>query len=325
MEAMSPLSKPRAASAAGRAGRWCRPPLFLALPLLLSMAGAAACAAQPANLPQTETAPAASVSAASTPAALTPMQAQALVGRALANELQAAKDDSHPMRYVLHKTTPRLSTTKEIFETRDGEVARLMAMNDKPLSAEDAAREQERLSTLASDPGLQRHRKQSEETDAARALKVLRVLPQAFLYQYAGPMDTAQGTVQRFTFKPNPAFSPPDLETEVLTAMSGEIRIDPASERVRRLEAHLDADVNFGWGILGRLNRGGWIVMEQADVGGGAWRLVRIKMAMSGRVVFRTRVFDTAEEQSDYAPLPLGLRYAEAIETMRRDAKQDAK
>ena len=38
------------------------------------------------------------------------------------------------MRYQLHKTSPRLTTTKLIGETRDGEVARLIAINDKPLS-----------------------------------------------------------------------------------------------------------------------------------------------------------------------------------------------
>lgn len=251
------------------------------------------------------------------PATLTPAQAQALVDRALGNELKAAEDTSHRMRYELRKTTPRLTTTKEIVETGDGEVARLIALDDQALSAADEQKEEARLSALASDPGRQRHRKQSEDADAARALKVLRALPRAFLYQYAGPVDTPAGTLQRFTFKPNPAFTPPDLETEVLTAMSGEIRIDPASERVTHLEGHLDDDVDFGWGILGRLNKGGWIAIDQADVSGGEWRMVRFQMQMSGRVVFKSRVFDTTEEESHYAPVPAGLRYAQAIAMLR--------
>jgi len=251
------------------------------------------------------------------PATLTPAQAQALVDRALGNELKAAEDTSHRMRYELRKTTPRLTATKEIVETGDGEVARLIALDDQALSAADEQKEEARLSALASDPGRQRHRKQSEDADAARALKVLRALPRAFLYQYAGPVDSPAGTLQRFTFKPNPAFTPPDLETEVLTAMSGEIRIDPASERVTHLEGHLDDDVDFGWGILGRLNKGGWIAIDQADVGGGEWRMVRFQMQMSGRVVFKSRVFDTTEEESHYAPVPAGLRYAQAIAMLR--------
>jgi hypothetical protein len=98
--------------------------------------------------------------------------------------------------------------------------------------------------------------------------------------------------------------------------MAGEIWIDPVHLRVARLEAHLQQDVDFGWGILGRLNKGGWIVVEQAEVSGGQWRTVRFQMQLSGRVVFKNRVFDTTEVQSNYAPLPVGMTYQKAIETL---------
>jgi hypothetical protein len=42
-------------------------------------------------------------------------------------------------------------------------------------------------------------------------------------------------------------------------------------------------------------------------------------MAMSGRVVFKSRVFDTAEEESNFAPLPVGLSYKKAIEMLRQN------
>lgn len=244
------------------------------------------------------------------------MTSQALLDRALANELNAAQDASHPMRYQLRKSSPRLTTTKEIFETEEGDVARLMAINDKPLSPAAEANEEARLKALHGDPGKQRRRKQAEDDDAGRVLKVLRALPSAFLYQDAGPGEGPTGKVEKFTFRPNPKFEPLDLETEALPAMTGEIWIDPVHVRVARLEAHLQQDVNFGWGILGRLNKGGWIVIEQADVGGGQWRTVRFEMRMSGRVVFKNRVFDTTEVQSDYAPLPLGMGYRKAIEML---------
>jgi hypothetical protein len=241
---------------------------------------------------------------------------QALVNRALANEWNAAQDATHPMRYRLHKTSPRLTTTKEILETKDGDVARLVAINDQPLSPAAESVEEARLNALLGDPAKQRRRKQAEDDDASRVLKVLRALPNAFVYQDAGPGEGPTGRVEKFTFRPNPKFEPPDLETEVLPAMTGEIWIDPAQLRVTRLEGHLQQDVDFGWGILGQLNKGGWIVIEQADVGGGQWRTVRFQMQMSGRVVIKNRVFDTTEVQSNYAPLPVGMSYQKAIETL---------
>jgi hypothetical protein len=239
-----------------------------------------------------------------------------LVERALANELAAAQDASHPMRYQLRKTSPRFTSTKEIFETKDGGVARLVSIFDKPLSPADEQKEQERLAALLADPGKQRRRKQAEDDDTGRALKVLRALAAALLYQYAGSTDGPAGKVEKFTFRPNPSFSPPDLETQVLTQMAGEIWIDPEHQRVTRLEGHLVQDVDFGWGILGRLNKGGWIAIDQADLGGGLWRIVRFQMVMSGRVVFRNRVFDTTEDQTHFAPVPSGLSYQEAIKLL---------
>jgi hypothetical protein len=252
--------------------------------------------------------------------AITSAQAQALVGRALATESHAAQDLSHlnhPMRYRLRKSSPRLTSTKEIVETRDGYVARLLTINDQPLNPADEQKEEARLDALLSDPRLQQHRKQTEDSDTARALKVLRVLPTAFLYQFAGTATAATGTVEKFTFKPNPQFSPPDLETQVLTAMAGEIWIDPAQERVVRLAGSLQQDKSIGLGIVGQLDKGGWVEIEQADVGGHQWRIVHLKIVMNGRVLFKTKNSDSVQDYTEFAPLPTGLSYQQAIQILR--------
>ena len=240
-----------------------------------------------------------------------------LVKRALAVELTSVQDTQHPMRYRLRKSSPRLTTTKEIFETKDGAVARLVAIDDQPLSSADEEKEETRLSALLADPGRQRHRKQSEDEDTGRVLKVMRALPNAFIYQYAGEMDSPHGKVEKFVFRPDPRFNPPDLETEALTAMRGELWIDAAQGRVARLEGHLQQDVDFGWGILGRLNKGGWIDLEQADVGSHQWRIVHFQMVMSGRVFFKTKSFDTVEDETQFVPVPLGSSYGQAVQTLR--------
>jgi hypothetical protein len=242
---------------------------------------------------------------------------QALVDRALATELRAAQDTQHPMCYRTRKSSPRLTSTKEICETRDGAVARLVAVGDRPLSPDDEQKEAARLDALLADPGRQRHRKLSEVEDTQRALRVMRALPGAFLYQYVGSGTGGTGRVEKFTFRPNPHFSPPSLETQVLVAMSGQIWIDAAQGRVVHLEGSLERDVDFGWGLLGRLSKGGWIALDQADVGEHQWRVVRFKMSMSGRVLFRNKVFDTEEVQNHYAPVQTSLDYREAIRMLR--------
>ncbi len=248
------------------------------------------------------------------------LQGTELVQRAFAAELSAAQDSSHPMRYLLHKSSPRLSTTKEILETHDGSVAMLRAVNDKPLSEADAAKEQERLDDLLADPGKQRHRKLGQDEDTQKALKVLRAMPNAFIYQYAGTVQAGSGSAARFVFSPNPSFMPPDLETQVLTAMTGEVWIDPVQVRVMHLQASLQQDVEFGWGVLGRLYKGGWINMDNADVGGGVWHIVRFQMNFSARVLIRTKSFETLEEESHFSPVTPTLDYRQAIRLLRAGA-----
>jgi hypothetical protein len=243
-----------------------------------------------------------------------------LVRRALAVELTSIKDTQHPMRYRLRKSSPRLATTKEIFETKDGAVARLVAINDQPLNSGDEQREQDRLSGLLGDSSRQRHRKQAEDEDTGRVMKVMRALPYAFLYQYTGAAEGPNGKIAKFAFKPNPNFDPSDLETEALTVMAGEIWIDIAQGRVEKLEGHLQQDVDFGWGILGRLNKGGAILIEQADVGNHQWRIVHFQMVMSGRLVFKTKSFDTTEDETEFVPVPVGLGYTQAIRMLRSDS-----
>ena len=254
---------------------------------------------------------------AQTRGALTPPECLTLVGRAVNNELQATRDQSHPMRYQLRKTGPNQTTTKEIVETRDGGVARLVAVNDQPLDAAGEQAEEARLDALERNPSLQQHRKHGESGDLAIVMKILRMMPTAFLFEYQGVGQGFAAPVQKFTFRPNPRFQPPDMETQALTAMSGELWIDASEERVVRLAGTLQQDTSYGWGILGKLNRGGWLELEQAEVAPHIWRIRHVQLKMTLRIVLKTKVFDTDERMQNYAPVPPGMDYRAAIHLLR--------
>jgi hypothetical protein len=237
----------------------------------------------------------------------------ALVQRALLNEISAAKDSSHPMRYRLRKTSPNLTTIKNIIETHDGDVARLISRDNAPLSAADEQIEQDRLNQLLNDPSRQRHRQQGEDSDLRRAMKILQVLPDAFLYQYS----RTDGNTAKFAFHPNPNFQSEDLETRALTAMDGELWVDTTAERVTRLEGHLKQDVDYGWGILGQLNKGGYILIEQAEVAPKIWHTTNLKLKMSFRILYKSKASDATLELTDFSLVPQGLDYKQAIQMLR--------
>ena len=187
-------------------------------------------------------------------AASTPVDTVALVRRAV--ELRLREEKSHrPVRYVLRKTDGDRETTKEIIETKDGDVARLIEINGRPLSAEQERAEMERLDVLAAHPELEERRRRSERKDAARIDHLVGMLPDAEVYTLLGmvPCGAGSGVGQcyRLSFAPKPGFEPPDMEAEVLQGFAGEVWIDKEQGRLVRLDAHLVRNVNIGFGILG--------------------------------------------------------------------------
>jgi hypothetical protein len=239
-----------------------------------------------------------------------------LVRRASHNEL-AASNGSHPFRYQLHKIDDGKITTKEIVETKDGDVARLIAVNDRPLDPDAEKTEIVRLNNLAAHPELQAHRRQKEQEDSDRANKMVRLLPDAFVYKYEGMVEGPNGPCYKLSFQPNPNFNPPDHESQVFAGMAGELWIDKAQERMVRLDAHLIADVNFGWGILGKLYKGGSILVEQADVGEHHWETTHMKLSLTGKaLMIKPLSFQTTEDASHFEPVPPGMGYQKAIEML---------
>ena len=254
--------------------------------------------------------------AQTTDAAVDPL---AIVRRASQNELSSS-NGNHPFRYRLRKVDDGKITTKEIVETKDGEVARLVAINDKPLDADAQQTELERLHTLAAHPEMQEHRHKREIEDSNRANKMIRLLPDAFVYKFEGMVDGPNGPSYRLSFQPNPSFSPPDREAEVYHGMAGELWVDKAQERMVKLDAHLIADVDFGWGILGRLYKGGSILVEQADVGEHHWEATHMKLDLTGKaLMIKSLSFQTTEDSSNFEPVPPDMDYQSAIKMLLSD------
>ena len=251
------------------------------------------------------------------PPPLTPASLHTLVRTVLAREDAALNPTTVWMRYRLRKSSPRLSTTKWIVETRNGDVAHLIAWNDQPLSADRSQFEQQRLQSLAADPALQQHRQQREAVDTERLRKIIHVLPQAFLYHYAGTLATPDGAAYRLTFDPNPDFHPLDLEEQVLKGMAGEMWINIAAGRVERLTCTRIRDVDYGLGLFARLNQGGTLLLEQHPVIDGQWRTTRMILRMQARVFFRDIQLDTTLEMSDFAAVPPSMDYREGLALLR--------
>jgi hypothetical protein len=234
------------------------------------------------------------------------------------NELHSSKP-GRSFSYRQHKVDPKGSAVKEIVETKDGDVARLIERNGKPLPPEEEQSEIDRLNNLLAHPEVQEHRHKKEQEDSARGDEMVRMLPDAFLYTFDGMVEGPNGLCYRLKFRPNPAFTPPDREGEVYHGMVGELWVDQSQLRLAKIDAHLISDVNFGWGVLGRLYKGGSILVQNADVGLHHWETIHMKLNLQGKLLMLKSVdYSTTEDFSDFKIQPVELGYQEAIRLLQK-------
>jgi len=260
-------------------------------------------------------------SAAQGPPALTPSE---LVRRAVENEV---RNNNQGPKYMCRqrKETPAGSQTKLMVETRDAMVGMVVANNDLPLDQEQRRAEYGRIERFVNDPAELEHKRRQEKESAVRVALILKALPDAFLYEYDGTETARPGVgkpgdpLLRLKFRPNPRYEPPSHVEQVLVGMQGVVLIDAQAERIARIDGTLFKDVGFGWGILGRLDRGGRFQVDQAEVSDNHWSIARMDLTFTGKMLlFKSINIKSTEIYSDFHPVPADLTFAQGIELLKQ-------
>jgi hypothetical protein len=248
-----------------------------------------------------------------------------LVRATVQNEVKASQTPSAKHMFVSVKETPRGSQTKLYCETRDAMAGMAIAYDRKPLTAQQRQAEDARLDQIANDPAELAKKRQREKEDADRVGRIVRAMPDAFLFEYDGTEPGKSGVgkpgdeLVRLKFRPNPSYEPPSRVEQVLTGMEGTLLIDANRRRIARIDGTLFKDVGFGWGILGHLDKGGHFLVEQSDVGDGAWDMARMSLALTGKIlIFKRLDFRSTETYSDFRPVPNDLTFAQGVELLKK-------
>jgi hypothetical protein len=153
--------------------------------------------------------------------------------------------------YRILKESPDGSITREVIETKDWLIGRVVRRNGKPLTTEERQKEDERLTQLLTDWQALQEERAEKEKDDRRVRDLFKSLIQAFFFEYAERQNGEDGSeLVRLKFDPNLRFSPPKTELRVLTGIEGTMLVDVVSNRIARVDARLAKTVNFGWGFL---------------------------------------------------------------------------
>lgn len=249
-------------------------------------------------------------------------EVEKIVREASWNEMHSS-GPPHYVRYRVSEQNPNGSSVKLVIQTKDGTVTRIIEKGGRPLSATDNDTEVARLKNLLAHPEIQLRRHKSESQNSNREDEMVRMLPDAFIYTSEGMVQGPNGDCYRLSFRPNPSFVPPDREGEVFHGMMGEAWIDQAQLRIVKIDAHLISDVNFGWGVLGRLYRGGSMFEMNKDVGGPNahhWESTELKLRLTGKILMVKSVdYSTTQTYTDFHLVPSDTTYQQAIQMLLSD------
>jgi hypothetical protein len=239
--------------------------------------------------------------------------ANEFVRQIIDNELQAERNDHSHWMLRLETQESGKSEVREVVETKDGDLDRLISVNGKPL-AEDQQRERERgLQRLVGNPAGLAKLQGERNQDVARSQRLLKLLPDAFVFGYG----EQRGDLQQMTFKPNPHFRPPSHEAAVFHATEGVLWVNAKQLRLAEISGHLTRPVKFAGGVLGHLDAGGQFYVKQEEVQPGYWELAALNVSMEGKALFfKTIGVQQKMERSGFRRVPDDLTAAQVAKLL---------
>ncbi len=241
------------------------------------------------------------------------LSASELLRTVVQHEISADKEDQS---HWMYKSTQRKSgrvVTKEVIETKEGDLDRLLSINGKDISEQQQKSESERIQKLVSDPQELQKLQKNQQNDSDQSEHLLAVLPDAMIASYG---ERRAGLIA-LNLKPNPQYHPTSHETEVFHAMAGKMWVNSKENRLAEIDGHLIKRVEFGAGLLGHLEKGGQFHVTQREVQPGHWEITALHIHMHGKALFFKNIgVQEDETRSDFQRMPDNLTLAQAAEKL---------
>jgi hypothetical protein len=236
---------------------------------------------------------------------------------AAANELVALHHKNSYLRYRMETVNEKGQQVRDVIESKDGTVARLILKDGRPLTSEQDDGERQRLNDMIASPAAYAKHVKSGESEKKMADTLVPLMGDAMLFSYTPgqPQTGRNGGALEIVldYKPNPKFVPPNTEAQALTGLEGRVWIDAKTHYVVRMEGTISHGVNFGWGMLAHIYPGGKVVMNQTSVGGNRWIFTDFSMQLSVRALMvKTLSIRSSAKASNYQTIG-PMSYQDAV------------
>jgi hypothetical protein len=254
---------------------------------------------------------------ASASASSQPEDARAFVRSVVANELAADASDHSLWMYRDDNKVPGTHTVKLVIETSQGDLSRTVERDGQPLTPQAQQEDEQAMDAFIHDAKLRQKQKRRHEQDAEKANALTKLLPDAFLWTFTN-RNSDETTLH---FEPDPQFHPPTREARVFAAMAGVMVVNVRQKRIQELKGMLTRDVNFGYGLLGKLQKGGTFEIERQPIAPGVWNITATHIHIQGHaLIFKSIGEQQDEVTSHYRPTPESLSLDAAAQMLKSGA-----
>jgi hypothetical protein len=244
---------------------------------------------------------------------------QALVRQVVENEIDARSQDTSYWRYILQAQEADESRTEIVVETQHGTLKHLLSQNGLPASPRQIRQEDQRIWDLVHNPHELEKQASEQEWDWQKAQRLLKLLPDGFLYT----CESEEGQTIRLSFRPNPNFDPPTFEAKIFHVFQGIMLVDSGQKRLVEMRGWLSCDLEFGWGIFGKLRKGGTLELRQEQVEPRHWEMTFLSIHITGRAwFFKTIGKQRQESRRAFQRVPERTTLEEATEMVKRCAQE---
>jgi hypothetical protein len=181
------------------------------------------------------------------------------------------------------------SRTSDLTRLEGSPYRRLVAIDDKPLPAKEAAKEEAKLKASIEErrketPEAREHRLADGRRRQEERRAPVRELPDAFDFRMAGEETLNGREVLVIDATPRRGYKPKQASTSFLPKVKARFWIDKADTQWVKIEMETLDTITFG-GILVRLGKGGRLVVEQAHVNHEVWLPKHVLVKASARVM----------------------------------------
>jgi hypothetical protein len=251
----------------------------------------------------------------SNPLALPP---RSWVVDAAVNELTALHHPGSYLRYRMHVRDDKGDLVRDVIESKDGTVARLVMKDGRPLTEAEDKAELDRLQAMIASPSDYFKHVRREESGRKIADALIRLMPDAMIYTYT-PDQPQSGTNHGeleivMDYEPNRNWKPPTTTSVALTGLKGRMWIDAKTRQLVRMEGTIFQGVNFGWGMIAHIYPGGKLVLEQTHAGEQRWIFTHFAEQVTVRALMvKTLDVHANVDTEAFQTLPGPISYQEAI------------